>query len=215
MCNLYRLDTPTNQIDDAFAAMRPPGLNAGEVEVFPGARGTVIIEQEGARVVQAMTWGFPMKLKFMKEGSKPRPVNNIANIDAYPWKLIANRPERRCIIPLTAFAEAEGEKGRMTRTWFRLRDRPVFAWAGMWDDSKEWGAVYSGFMTNCNEMVAPVHDRMPVLLHEDEYDRWLHGSLDDVRAFQDRRFPPELMEMERTPELWSKRASKSDAPTLL
>jgi hypothetical protein len=36
--------------------------------------------------------------------------------------------------------------------------------AGMWKESDEWGAVYSGFMTNCNNFVAQVHDRMPVLL---------------------------------------------------
>lgn len=215
MCNLYRLEASANQIEDAFAAERPASVNAGEAEVYPGARGLVVREHEGRRVQQAMTWGFPMRLKGMKEGSKPRPVNNIANIDAFPWKLIAGRSENRCIIPLTAFAEAEGEKGRMTRTWFTLKDRPIFAWAGMWKESDEWGAVYSGFMTNCNDFVAQVHDRMPVLLHEDEYDQWLHGSLDDVRGFRDRCFPPELMLMDRTPELWAKRTPAASSPTLL
>lgn len=203
MCNLYRLDTSANQIEDEFAAMRPPGLNAGEVEVYPGARGLVVRAEVGARVIQAMTWGFPMKLKGMKEGSKPRAVNNIANVDAFPWKFIAGRPENRCIIPLTGFCEAEGAKGSKTRTWFSLPDRPIFAWAGMWKESEEWGPVYSGLMTDCNELVANVHDRMPVLLHREEYDRWLRGSLDDVREFQNRCFPPELMMMDRTSQLWS------------
>jgi putative SOS response-associated peptidase YedK len=151
----------------------------------------------------------------LKEGSKPPPINNIANIDAFPWKLIAGRPQNRCIIPLTAFAEAEGEKGRMTRTWFTLKGRPIFAWAGMWKDSDEWGPVYSGLMTDCSEMVAQVYDRMPVLLHADEYDQWLHGSLEDMRAFQDRCFPPELMLMDRTPELWSKRATSMPSRSMM
>jgi putative SOS response-associated peptidase YedK len=93
MCNLYRLDTPANRIDDAFAAERPAGVNAGEAEVYPGTRGIVACESEGKRIVQAMTWGFPMRLKGMVPTSRPRPVNNIANIDAFPWKLIAGRPE--------------------------------------------------------------------------------------------------------------------------
>lgn len=211
MCNLYRLTASANQIDDAFAAMRPSEINAGEAEVYPGGRGMVVREHDGARVIQAMTWGFPMTLKSMKPGSKPKPVNNIARIDAFPWKLIAGSPDNRCIIPLTAFAEAEGEKGKMTRTWFTLKDRPIFAWAGMWRESDEWGPVYSGLMTDCNEFVAPVHDRMPVLLLENEYDQWLHGSIDDVRAFQDRCFPPDLMVMDRTPELWSKRRTEAPA----
>jgi len=214
MCNLYRLTVSDNQIESAFAAHRKSPSNAGEVEVYPGGRGTVVRESEGERVVETMTWGFPMRLKFMKPDSKPKPVNNIAQLDKFPWKLIAGSPSNRCIIPLTAFAEAEGAKGKMTRTWFTLKDRPIFAWAGMWRDSEEWGAVYSGLMTDCNDFVAQVHDRMPVLLHEDEYDQWLHGSLDDARAFQDRCFPPELMVMDRTPELWSKRKQSAEGQLL-
>jgi putative SOS response-associated peptidase YedK len=61
-------------------------------------------------------------------------------------------------------------------------------------------------MTDCNEIVAPVHNRMPVLLHEHEYDRWLHGSLDDVRAFQGRCFPAEIMACNRTADPWRRRS---------
>lgn len=75
----------------------------------------------------------------------------------------------------------------------------------MWRVSAEWGPVYSGMMTDCNEAIRPVHDRMPVLLHVDDYDRWLHGSLDDVTAFRDRCFPDALIEMNRTRDLWNKR----------
>tara|TARA_A100001391_G_scaffold131334_4_gene90568 strand:+ start:6060 stop:6233 length:174 start_codon:yes stop_codon:yes gene_type:complete len=50
---------------------------------------------------------------------------------------------------------------------------------------------------------------MPVLLQSDEYDQWLHGSLDNVMAFRDRIFPPELIEVDRTDELWSRRSAKA------
>lgn len=62
-------------------------------------------------------------------------------------------------------------------------------------------------MADCNEAIRPVHNRMPVLLHADEHDQWLHGSIDDVIAFQFRCFPDELIEMERTNEPWIKKAS--------
>jgi len=62
-------------------------------------------------------------------------------------------------------------------------------------------------MTDCNEAIRPIHDRMPVLLMPDEYDRWLNGSFDDLLAFQQRCFPDELIEMTRTDELWVKRRS--------
>ena len=82
--------------------------------------------------------------------------------------------------------------------------------------SDEWGPVYSGVMTDCNEAIRPVHDRMPVLLHADEYDRWLNGTFDDAVSFQDRSFPDDLIEMTRTEELWVKRkASPSEGAALL
>jgi len=75
----------------------------------------------------------------------------------------------------------------------------------MWKTSDEWGDVYSGLMTDCNEVVRPVHNRMPVLLHEADYDRWLHGSLQDVIAFQERCFPDGMTGMDRTPDPWFRR----------
>jgi putative SOS response-associated peptidase YedK len=202
MCNLYTNRKSAAEIAAHFRAQIPIDFNLGEVEVYPGGRGMVVREEGGRRIVEAMTWGFPMRLKFMKPDSKPKPVNNIADVAKFPWKFIASKPEHRCLIPLTGFCEAEGEKGAKTRTWFALRDRPLFAWAGMWKQSDEWGAVYSGLMTDCNDFVRPVHNRMPVLLHEEDQDRWLHGTLDDVLDLQARCFPDETMAMDRTSETW-------------
>lgn len=209
MCNLYTNRTSAKEVADAFGAVMPNNFNAGEGEVYPGGRGMVVREENGRRVLEAMTWGWPMPQKSKKTGNpiKPKPVNNIATLSAYPWRFIAEKPERRCIIPLTGFCEAEGEWGAKTRTWFAVKDRPIFAWAGMWDHSAEWGAWYSGVMTDCNEVVRPVHNRMPVLLHEEDYDVWLRGSLDDVMRFQGRCFPDELTTMERTSDPWFRRKS--------
>jgi putative SOS response-associated peptidase YedK len=189
--------------------------NAGAGEVYPGAPGMVIREDAGERILQSMTWGFPLPQKSKKTGQpmKPKPVNNIAALDSFMWRFIAPKPEHRCIIPLTGFCEAEGEKGAKCRTWLSVKDRPLFAWAGMWKDSAEWGPVYSGLMTDCNEAVRPVHNRMPVLLHEEDYDRWLRGGLEDVTVFQDRCFPDELIEIERTDEPWVRRRAQDAAPT--
>jgi putative SOS response-associated peptidase YedK len=92
---------------------------------------------------------------------------------------------------------------------------PGFAWAGLWRVSDEWGPVYSGVMTDANAAIQPVHNRMPVLLQRDEYDQWLHGSFDEALAFQKRTFPPELIIMDRTEELWAKKKANAETPTLL
>lgn len=203
MCNLYRVRRSSAEVADLFRATLGTAPNVGE-EVYPGASGMVIVEADSARIVRSMTWGFPLPMKSKRTGLpiKPKPVNNIADLNSRMWRHIALRPANRCLIPVTEFAEAEGAAGRKTRTWFSLTGDPAFAWAGMWRDSDEWGPVYSGLMTDANAAIAPVHDRMPVILKPDEHDAWLHGSIDDVIAFQQRVFPPELIAMDRTADSW-------------
>jgi putative SOS response-associated peptidase YedK len=207
MCNLYTTRASPDAVAAHFKARIHLQSNAPE-ETLPGYPGLVVREDAGERILQSMTWGFPLAMKSKKTGQpiKPKPVNNIADLSSFMWRFIAPKPEHRCLIPLTGFCEAEGEKGAKCRTWFGVKGQPIFAWAGMWKDSHEWGPVYSGLMTDCNEAVRPVHNRMPVLLHEEDCDRWLRGSLDDVVAFQDRCFPDELIAMDRTSEPWIRRS---------
>ena len=47
------------------------------------------------------------------------------------WKGLAAKPQWRCLIPVTHFAEAEGAKGSMTRTWVNIKDQPIVAWGGL------------------------------------------------------------------------------------
>lgn len=204
MCNLYTVRVTAAEVAAHFGVPNPMQSNASE-EVYPGTPGMVVTEQEGVRELRSMTWGFPLRLKGMKPEAKPKPVNNVRELIKGMWVGLARKPQWRCLIPVTHFAEAEGEKGKMTRTWFSLRDEPVFAWGGLWRVSDEWGPVYSGVMTDANEAVAPVHDRMPVLLHRDEYQQWLQGSFDDLLAFQKRGFPSNFIEVNRTTEPWVKK----------
>src|SRR3546814_10928312 len=53
------------------------------------------------------------------------------------WKHWFATPAQRCLIPFTAFAEAEGPKGKMTRTWISVEDQPTAAWAGLCRPSDE------------------------------------------------------------------------------
>lgn len=204
MCNLYTLRWRAAELAEHNRVLGPvPNFNVPE-EIYPGYPGIVMREEDGARRLQSMTWGFPLRLASMKPDSKPKPVNNIADLRKNMWVGLARKPQWRCVIPVSAFAEAEGPKGAKTRTWFSVKDQPLFGWAGLWRDSAEWGPVYSGVMTDCNEAIRPVHNRMPVLLLPEEYDAWLHGSFEDALAFQERCFPDELIVMERTNEPWSK-----------
>lgn len=210
MCNLYTVRKSRDEVAKTFRARSLPVEPNLPDDILPGAPGLVVHEADGERVLQSMVWGFPMRFATMKPGSKPKPVNNIADIAKFPWKPLAHKPQSRCLIPLTSFAEPEGPKGGKTRTWVTIKDQPIAAWAGLWRGSDEWGPVYSGVMTDCNDAIRPLHHRMPVLLQPYEFDQWLRGSFEDLVAFQQRSFPNELIEITPTKDLWvPKRAGTS------
>jgi hypothetical protein len=116
MCNLYRMTKAPAEIARLFGARAGEGANFA-AEVYPGYPGLVVAERE----VRVMTWGFPLVLKG-KSGQplKPKPVNNAREdkLGTAFWR--ASFERRRCLIPVTAWAEAEGAKGAMTRTWYSL-----------------------------------------------------------------------------------------------
>jgi len=76
-------------------------------EVYPGCSGLVVAHGE----LRSMVWCFPLTLKG-KNGQplKPKPVNNARTdkLDGFMWR--SSFEKRRCLIPVSAFAEAQGEK---------------------------------------------------------------------------------------------------------
>lgn len=173
MCNLYRMDTAQAEVAGLFRVGTVQIGNAA-AEIYPGYPGLVVAGGE----LRSMAWGFPLAQTSKKTGQplKPRPVNNARTdkLNSFMWRY--SFQERRCLIPVTEFAEAEGEKGAMTRTWFSLPDQPTFAVAGIWRDTDEWGPAYSMVMTDASLHVADVHDRMPVILASADWERWTAGT---------------------------------------
>ncbi|MEN7536645.1 SOS response-associated peptidase [Aurantiacibacter flavus] len=199
MCNLYRTRSSTAEIAQLFRVEADTGANFA-VEVYPGYSGAVILEGQ----LRSMVWGFPLVLKSKKTGQplKPKPVNNARTdkLDSFMWRY--SFAERRCLIPLTAWAEAQGQKGGMTRTWLSLPDQELFAIAGIWRDSDEWGECYSMVMTDAAGDAAQVHSRMPVILHPSNYAAWQCGSLNEAMALCVSFDGP--LAIDRTAEPWVK-----------
>lgn len=199
MCNLYRLD-PSQQVFQ-FTADEIARFNV-PTEVYPNYPGVVV---ESGRL-RSMNWGFPVRLKHMKPTSKPMPVNNTRDdkLRSFMWRDSFER--RRCLIPVTQWAEAEGERGRMTRTWCGLPDGDTFMVAGLWQPTDEWGDCYSMIMTDSSPQMATVHDRMPVLLASDDFKQWTDGTPDEALALV-RAWPGELA-ITRTSDPWRQSVNK-------
>jgi len=175
-----------------------PG-NAPE-EVYPGYPGVVLADN----AIQQMNWGFPLSLRGVKgQMLKPKPVNNARTDKLRTPFWSASFRDRRCLIPMSEFAEAEGPKGAKTRTWFALPGTELFAVAGFWRQTEEWGPAYTMVMTDANKHLEGVHTRMPVILSPEEWPLYLG---EDARlAYELCRPYPGDMTIRRTDRPWGQR----------
>ena len=79
----------------------------------------------------------------------------------------------------------------------------MFAAAGLWRQTDEWGLAYTMVMTEACLHVADVHDRMPVILQRGDWADWLDGAPDAAGLLC--RPYPELISVGRAGESWVKR----------
>jgi putative SOS response-associated peptidase YedK len=215
MCNLYTERKSAAEVAAHFGVDLPvQPFNSAE-DVYPGYSGMVVREAEGKRILQSMTWGFPRHSTSKKTGlpNKPSPTNNARDdqlLNPYGmWREWFLQPAHRCLIPFTAFAEAVGEKGAMTKTWISVTDQPVAAWAGLWRPTDEWGDAYTGVMVDATEELLDIHDRMPVILHPEGHETWLRAPADEAIKLV-RKYPGERLLAEHSAELWSARPGKAE-----
>jgi len=105
----------------------------------------------------------------------------------------------RCLIPASGFYEWQRQERGKQPYFVRMRDGRPFAFAGLWD---RWESADEGAIETCtiltiapNAVLAPIHDRMPVILPPAEYARWLDPSLRDTDSLAPLLvpFPPDDM----------------------
>jgi putative SOS response-associated peptidase YedK len=154
-------------------------------ELRPKSRNYVIRENDGKRAWDIMTWD-------VLGGKASWPMTNVRRLALPQWHKLAERPENRCLVPLTEFCEFTPEKHDLGdgkpplkgEMWFSVTDQPVFAVAGFWQRTEAW----NGFtMVTCdpNELVSPIHPKaMITVLESSDVDTWLRGSYDEIVALQ-------------------------------
>ena len=188
MCNRARNagdpETLLPMFKALWASERPRDNRFNPVELAPRSRAYVVREEAGERLLDIMSWD-------ILGGAGKWPMTNVRQLGLPQWRRLAERPENRCLIPLTEFCEWTPDtyqvgvgrplKGEM---WFQVDDQPIFALAGFWRRT----ASGNGFtMVTCdpNELVAPIHPKaMITILQRQDHACWLEGSYDDVVALQ-------------------------------
>lgn len=204
MCNRYRMTEAQIDLAQRYGVdvPFPPDLVVPPPELFPDRPAFVIRRDEGARLIDVMTWGFPHKVpgkRIDKATGKPvlleKRVTNVRNYASPFWRSALANPARRCLVPFTAFSEygqQRGGDGKLPLHWFEVPSQPITSFAGVWRPSEE-GAVFAFLTTEPNPLVAPIHPKaMPVLLGVDDEERWLGGDLNEALALTV-PFPSQLM----------------------
>jgi putative SOS response-associated peptidase YedK len=157
----------------------PPRYNVAPTDKVPVVR---IDPRDGVRELALMRWG--LVPYFMDEIPKIPHINARAEtVERLPL-FKAAFAKRRCLIPATGFFEWQKRADGKQPYRFVRDDLQPFAFAGVWEFARVKGkdgaiedllsaAIIVG---EPNPLVAAVHDRMPVILMPDDYDRWLDAA---------------------------------------
>lgn len=104
--------------------------------------------------------------------------------------------------------------------YFYLNERDVFGFAGLYEEwlDKQTGELLETctiITTEANEVLKPIHDRMPVILHSNDYDEWLDKEMKDTERLQNLLKPFEAKEMSSHPVGKSVNFPDTNSPKLI
>lgn len=184
MCGRYARKGDKQRIAEAFHVKEVPefAMPDADYNVAPTTFQPIIRESRdtGEREIVLARWGLvPFFTKKLSD------IKGLSTINAKAETITTARTwrepfkKRRCLIPATAFYERDKVSGGKTKQpyAFDLTNGSMFSFAGVWDAWKEpdgrWLQSYAVITTPANELIARIHDRMPVILRSRDYDRWL------------------------------------------
>ncbi len=175
------------EVEEIRTEALAPSWNVAPTDpVYAVAQRRAAGEADPTRILGAYRWGLvPFWAKDAKGGA--RMINARAETVATKFRRTFER--RRCLLPADGFYEWERRDDGPKRPWFIHRaDGAPLVFAGLWEVWKPEGAsdddeplrTCSIITTRANELLAPIHDRMPVVLAPSEWEQWLDREITDV-----------------------------------
>jgi putative SOS response-associated peptidase YedK len=199
MCGRYTVTDNTGLAEELEAALDPNVTKnqwwKARYNVAPTQDAPVVTLREGTRTVEMMRWGL-VPFWASKPGAAKPPLMINARVESIDSKrMFRDALERkRCLVPADGFFEWK-RKDKKTKIpmYIHPAEHEYFAFAGLWARAKtEAGEIHSFTIITGppNELVAPIHDRMPVILARETWDAWLDPSLDGDGAHALLAVPP-------------------------
>lgn len=148
-----------------------PRYNIAPTQMIPA-----IVAAESGRQFKSLRWGLiPSWAKDPAIGAKL--INARSETVTEKPSFRSAFKQRRCLILADGFYEWRKQSGQKQPFYFRLENGSPFAFAGLWErwhDSEDNRLETCTILTTeANQIVAQVHDRMPVILNKESCDRWL------------------------------------------
>jgi putative SOS response-associated peptidase YedK len=179
MCGRFTQKAPWEKVKKEFKVASDSGtLIKPRFNIAPAQMIAAVRVLEGARELSALKWGLvPAWAKEAEIGH--RMINARAETLSEKPSFREAFRRRRCIIPASGFYEWQKKgSGAKQPYYFYLKDKDVFGFAGLWEEwlDKETGEVLETctiITTEANQVLEPVHDRMPVILKPEDYEQWL------------------------------------------
>ncbi len=181
MCGRYLLATPSGALKLVFGFVEQPNLPP-RYNIAPTQDAPVLRQRKapaGERTLQLLRWGLvPARADDIRGGAQM--INLRAETVARKFAVSFRR--RRCLVPADGFYEWRGEGGAKQPYLIARRDGAPMAFAGVWErwTPKEAAegtpAAIDSFAiltTAANDLLRPIHARMPVIVPEAGWARWL------------------------------------------
>jgi len=192
MCGRYTL-TRHEDVPGDLQATLGLGVSTSEwwrprYNVAPTQPSPVVVWRDGSRIVELMRWGLVPFWATRPDAPRPPLMINARkeSLGAKQWFREA-LATRRCLVPADGFFEwrHDGPKHK-TPIGLRPESRTLIAFAGLWATAKgangEPVTSFTIITGPPNELVKPIHDRMPVVLDATTYAAWLDPALDGAGA---------------------------------
>jgi putative SOS response-associated peptidase YedK len=162
----------TDVFDDSYLAQ---SYNVAPQSLQPVVR---LDSETGERELTIMRWGL---IPFFAKDAKIAYSTINARAETVATSPVFREPmkRRRCLVPATGFYEWQALDKKSKQPWaIELADGNLFAFAGLWDRWKDQATgqpleTYTIITTDPNELLEPIHNRMPVILSPQNYSRWL------------------------------------------
>lgn len=186
MCGRFVKKSTGEDLSRRFGFDDIPSGNLFEprYNIAPSQEHPILIVSDDNRKIMAMKWGLvPFWAKDPKIGY--RMIN--ARSEGIEDKPSFRTPikKRRCLVMADGFYEwFKKDKKLKVPYYFRLKSGEPFAFAGLWDNWKKDGQDLKTFTiitTIPNQLMVPIHDRMPVMLKKGDEGKWLDPEIADPK----------------------------------